>query len=78
LIDAKFYLTFPSFDEFVTHCVANLSWTHVRLIMRLDNSSRKRADFRHFYSKNCLMVLLVLKNSDRFYGKTGGNLAGSR
>jgi hypothetical protein len=31
-----------------------------------------------FTVTNYLMVLLVLKNSDRFYGKTGGNLVGSR
>ena len=37
----QFYLTFPNFDEFVTHCVANLSWTHVRLIMRLDNDAER-------------------------------------
>jgi len=37
----QFYLTFPNFDEFVTHCVANLSWTHVRLIMRLDLKTGK-------------------------------------
>ncbi|MEI6063720.1 MAG: hypothetical protein WCQ26_03945 [Pseudanabaena sp. ELA748] len=41
-------------QKFATHCVANLSWTHVRLIMRLDNSSRNRADFGHFYSKKLL------------------------
>ena len=38
----QFYLTFPNFDEFVTHCVANLSWTHVRLIMRLDHDESQQ------------------------------------
>jgi hypothetical protein len=38
----QFYLTFPNFDEFVTHCVANLFWTHVRLIMRLDNDESQQ------------------------------------
>ena len=33
----QFYIVFPNFDQFATHCVANLSWTNIRLIMRLDN-----------------------------------------
>jgi len=33
----QFYLVFPDFDQFSTHCVANLSWTNIRLIMRLEN-----------------------------------------
>lgn len=36
----QFYLTYPDFDELATHCVANLSWSHVRLIMRLVNLGR--------------------------------------
>lgn len=28
----QFYVTFPVFDEFATHCVANLPWSHVRYI----------------------------------------------
>ncbi len=34
----QFYLTFP---EFATQCVANLSWTNMRLIMRLDNEQER-------------------------------------
>jgi predicted nuclease of restriction endonuclease-like (RecB) superfamily len=37
----QFYLTFPVFDEFATHCVANLSWTHIRQIMRLENAEER-------------------------------------
>jgi len=33
----QFYLTFPNFNKFSTHCVENLTWTNIRLIMRLDN-----------------------------------------
>jgi predicted nuclease of restriction endonuclease-like (RecB) superfamily len=40
----QFYLRFPKFDQFATHCVANLSWTNIRLIMRLDNEQE-----RNFY-----------------------------
>ncbi len=40
----QFYLTFPDFAQFATHCVANLTWTHIRLIMRLENE-----DERNYY-----------------------------
>lgn len=40
----QFYLIFSNFDQFTTQCVANLSWTHLRLIMRLDNERE-----RHYY-----------------------------
>jgi len=36
----RFYFTFPTFP---THCVGNLSWTHIRTIMRLD--SKKERDY---------------------------------
>ena len=39
----KFYLTFPKLD---TQCVANLSWTIIRTIIRLDN-----IDERNYYLK---------------------------
>jgi len=42
----QFYLTFPAFDEFSTHRVENLGWTHIRLIMRLENK-----DERNWYLK---------------------------
>ncbi len=34
----QFYLTFP---EFATHCVTNLTWTNIRLIMRLPNAQER-------------------------------------
>jgi predicted nuclease of restriction endonuclease-like (RecB) superfamily len=37
----KFYTVFPDFDEFSTHCVENLSWSHIRLIMRLDSEQER-------------------------------------
>lgn len=40
----QFYQTFPAFNELATHCVANLGWTHLRLIMRLDDEKE-----RHYY-----------------------------
>lgn len=42
----RFYQVFPSFPQFATQCVANLSWTNIRLIMRLDNT-----DERAYYLK---------------------------
>ena len=37
----QFYLVFPDFDRFATHCVANLTWTNIRLIMRLENKPER-------------------------------------
>jgi len=37
----QFYLVFPDFDQFSTQCVENLSWTNIRLIMRLDNQAER-------------------------------------
>ena len=37
----QFYLTFKDFSEFSTHCVANLSWTNTRRIMRLDDPKER-------------------------------------
>jgi predicted nuclease of restriction endonuclease-like (RecB) superfamily len=42
----QFYLAFPETSENATHCVANLGWTHIRLIMRLDSEAE-----RHYYLK---------------------------
>ena len=48
----QFYLTYPDFDELATHCVANLSWSHVRLIMRLENPAE-----RSYYLLKCFVVI---------------------
>ena len=37
----QFYTVFPDLGQFATHCVANLSWTNLRLIMRLDNKAER-------------------------------------
>lgn len=44
----QFYLTYPEITEFSTHCVGNLSWTHVRLIMRLESK-----EARAYYLREC-------------------------
>lgn len=40
----QFYQTFSDFEQFSTQCVGNLAWTHIRLIMRLDDEKE-----RHYY-----------------------------
>ncbi|MQP26013.1 DUF1016 family protein [Sphingobacterium faecium] len=37
----EFYQVFPEFDQFSTQRVANLSWTNIRLIMRIDEPSER-------------------------------------
>jgi predicted nuclease of restriction endonuclease-like (RecB) superfamily len=37
----QFYLIFPDFEQFSTHRVENLSWTNIRLIMRLDDAKER-------------------------------------
>ena len=37
----QFYQTFTVLDELATQCVANLSWSHLRLIMRLDDTKER-------------------------------------
>jgi hypothetical protein len=37
----RFYLTFPELFEKATQCVANLSWTNIRLIRRLEDKAEK-------------------------------------
>ena len=37
----QFYMIFPDFEQFSTQCVGNLAWTHIRLIMRLDNETKR-------------------------------------
>ena len=41
-----FYQVFPDFDQFSTQCVGNLTWTNIRLIMRLENEAE-----RNYYIK---------------------------
>ncbi|KTC87157.1 PDDEXK nuclease domain-containing protein [Legionella drozanskii] len=37
----QFYLIFSDFERFSTHRVENLSWSHLRLIMRLDDEKER-------------------------------------
>ena len=42
----QFYLVFPDYPQFSRHCLENLSWSNINLIMRLDD--RKE---RNYYIK---------------------------
>ncbi len=48
----QFYLTFPDFEQFATQCVANLAWSHIRLIMRLDGEAERRYYIQEASSQN--------------------------
>ncbi|MGJ1322505.1 DUF1016 N-terminal domain-containing protein [Sphingobacterium faecium] len=47
----EFYQVFPEFDQFSTQRVANLSWTNIRLIMRIDAPNE-----RDYYFKEAIQV----------------------
>jgi predicted nuclease of restriction endonuclease-like (RecB) superfamily len=63
----QFYSTFPNYDEFITHCVANLSWTHVRLIMRLDNDAERNYYLQEASSQNWSSRLLERHIKSGYY-----------
>jgi predicted nuclease of restriction endonuclease-like (RecB) superfamily len=54
----QFYLVFSDFDQFATHCVANLTWTNIRLIMRLDNQAEREYYIRESSEQNWSSRLL--------------------
>ena len=37
----QFYVVFPDFNQLATHCVANLTWSNIRYIMRLENRAER-------------------------------------
>lgn len=54
----QFYLVFPDFDQFATQCVANLTWTNIRLIMRLDNKAEREYYLKEASEQNWSSRLL--------------------
>jgi len=48
----QFYLVFPDYEQFATHCVANLSWTNTRRIMRLDDPKERTFYIKEASSQN--------------------------
>ncbi|WFE68606.1 PDDEXK nuclease domain-containing protein [Thiomicrospira sp. R3] len=63
----QFYLTFPSLDEFATHCVANLGWTHVRLIMRLGSAAERNYYLQEASNQNWSSRLLERNIKSGYY-----------
>lgn len=63
----QFYLTYPDFDELATHCVANLSWSHVRLIMRLENPAERSYYLQEAISQNWSTRLLERNIKSGYY-----------
>lgn len=63
----QFYLTYPSFDEFSTHCVGNLGWSHVRLIMRLENPAERSYYLQEASSQNWSTRLLERNIKSGYY-----------
>ena len=54
----QFYLVFPCFNQFSTQCVENLTWTNIRLIMRLDNKAEREYYLRESSEQNWSSRLL--------------------
>jgi predicted nuclease of restriction endonuclease-like (RecB) superfamily len=38
----QFYLVFPDYPQFPRHCLGNLSWSNINLIMRLDDRKERK------------------------------------
>jgi hypothetical protein len=47
----KFYLVCPDLENF-THCVKNLNWTNIRLIVHLDNEAERNWYFKEAAEQN--------------------------
>jgi predicted nuclease of restriction endonuclease-like (RecB) superfamily len=58
---------FPEFDQFSTHCVGNLNWTNVRMIMRLDNQSEREYYIREASEQNWSSRLLERNIKTGYY-----------
>ena len=54
----QFYLVFSNFNQFSTQCVENLTWTNIRLIMRLDNQAEREYYLKESAEQNWSSRLL--------------------
>lgn len=63
----QFYTTFPDFEQFSTHCVGNLAWTHIRLIMRLDDEKERHYYLQEASSQNWSSRLLERNIKSGYY-----------
>lgn len=64
----QFYQTFPALEELATQCVTNLSWSHLRLIMRLE-SKQERSYYLQEASQQNWTVRLLERNIKSGYYK---------
>ncbi len=63
----QFYLVFPDFDQFSTQCVGNLSWTNIRLIMRLNNQEEREYYIKEASEQNWTSRLLERNIKTGYY-----------
>jgi len=63
----QFYLVFPDFDQFATQCVANLTWTNIRLIMRRDDKAEREYYIKESSEQNWSSRLLERNIKTGYY-----------
>jgi len=63
----QFYQVFPDINELATQCVANLGWSQLRLIMRLDNEKERQYYLQEASSQNWSARLLERNIRSGYY-----------
>lgn len=63
----QFYQVFPDVNELATQCVANLGWSQLRLIMRLDNEKERQYYLQEASSQNWSARLLERNIKSGYY-----------
>jgi len=63
----RFYQIFPDFSQFATHCVANLSWTNIRIIMRIEDKKERNYYLREAATENWSSRILERNIKSGYY-----------
>lgn len=63
----QFYLTFSNIEQFSTQRVENLTWTHIRFIMRLDDEKERQYYLQEASSQNWSTRLLERNIKSGYY-----------
>jgi len=63
----QFYLAFPEFSQFPTHRVGNLSWSHFRLIMRIENKKERNYYIKETHEQNWSVRVLERNIKSGYY-----------
>jgi predicted nuclease of restriction endonuclease-like (RecB) superfamily len=63
----QFYLVIPDFERFATQCVANLSWTNIRQIIRLDDAKARNYYLQEAAEQNWSSRVLERNIKTRYY-----------